>query len=302
MSYKYIIFVPGKNPKPPAKQHRDLLWQTLKEGLHRINDNNFKNLNLNKSNFKLIAWNHIFYNESKNIKDETPLINALIKKPGPTEQDILESKSWNYKLNYSFYAAADFFPQVIPFLTGAVKTTVKETRRYFHNEENIAYKIRELLKQELRPMLRNNDKILLIGHSLGSIIAYDSLWELSHLEKSYGKVDFLTIGSPLGMNYVQKQLIGNKHSGKKKYPANIDNWINISASGDLTALDCTFADDFNEMIKLGLVKTITDYNNDIYNYFRDKKGLNSHRSYGYLINPVVGKVITDWWNKQSEYA
>ncbi len=298
MSCKYIIFVPGKNPKPPAKQHRDLLWQTLTEGLRRINGKTYENQNLDKSNFKLIAWNHVFYNKSKNINDETPLINALIKKSGPTEQDILESKTWHYKFNHSFYATVDFFPMVIPLLTGAVKTTAKETKRYFQNKENIACEIRELLKHELRPMLRNKDSVLLIGHSLGSIIAYDSLWELSHLEKSCAKVDFLTIGSPLGMKYVQNQLIGNNHSGKNKYPANINNWINISAHGDLTALDNTFADDFDEMIKLGLIKTITDYHDGIYNYFRDKKGLNCHRSYGYLINTVVSKVIIDWWNKQ----
>jgi len=35
MIIKHIIFVPGKNPKPEAAQHRELLWRTLIEGVRR---------------------------------------------------------------------------------------------------------------------------------------------------------------------------------------------------------------------------------------------------------------------------
>jgi hypothetical protein len=35
--------------------------------------------------------------------------------------------------------------------------------------------------------------------------------------------------------------------------------------------------------------------NDIMNNYRDDKGLNVHKSYGYLANPHVAQVIADWW-------
>ena len=35
MNNRHIIFVPGKNPKPPLEQHRRLLWRTLLEGIRR---------------------------------------------------------------------------------------------------------------------------------------------------------------------------------------------------------------------------------------------------------------------------
>jgi hypothetical protein len=297
MSNKYIIFVPGKNPKPLAESHRDLLWQALIAGLARIDEKAYKDLVNNKKNFKLIAWNYIFYHKNKNIDNDVLAVTELIKKTGPSEQDISESSTWYYKFDQIFYRVIDFFPWTVLLLTGKIRATVKEIQRYFYNKNNIACEVRELLKQELRPMLRNKDSVLLIGHSMGSIIAYDALWELSHLEKLPGKVDFLTIGSPLGMNYVQHNLIGNKYSVKKRYPTNIEQWINISADGDITALDNVFADDFDEMLKLGLVKNISDYCNGVYNYFRDKKGLNCHRSYGYLINSIVSKTIVSWWKK-----
>jgi len=97
------------------------------------------------------------------------------------------------------------------------------------------------------------------------------------------------------MNYVQRRLMGNTATGKNKYPDNIRRWVNISSTGDITALDRVFADDFSTMLELGMVDAIEDHCEGIYNFFRNEEGLNCHRSYGYLVNPAVGKVIADWW-------
>lgn len=35
MTQQHIIFVPGKNPKPAAEQHRNILWRILLEGVKR---------------------------------------------------------------------------------------------------------------------------------------------------------------------------------------------------------------------------------------------------------------------------
>ena len=48
-----------------------------------------------------------------------------------------------------------------------------------------------------------------IGHSLGSVIAYDALWDLSHERASGGPVDlFVTMGSPLATHFVRRRLRG----------------------------------------------------------------------------------------------
>ena len=131
---------------------------------------------------------------------------------------------------------------------------------------------------------------------LGEVIAYDSLWELHHLEDMQHCVDcLLTIGSPLGMNYVQRRLIGQHDKQAPDYPGNVRSWVNISARGDLVALDPTLANDFGKMIEKNLLESITDHRAGIYNHYRDEKGLNVHKSYGYLVNPVVARTITDWW-------
>ena len=295
MQQRHIIFVPGKNPKPEPSQHHALLWRTLIEGVHRAEPQVADNLGQHIDNFKLAAWNYLYYHRRKDINRDLPWIDALINQHAPTENDIQDANSTHRKLNRFLYNVVDYLPFLLKLLPSELRSTAEETNRYFHNKNNIACDVREVLKQELRPMLKNTDSVLLIGHSMGSVIAYDSLWELSHLENLPGKVDFLTIGSPLGMNYVQHRLKGNEYSGNKKYPANIRNWVNISSEGDVTALDRIFSDDFSEMLKLEVVESIEDHCEGIYNFFHNDKGLNCHRSYGYLVNPAVGKVIADWW-------
>ncbi|MBP6058827.1 MAG: hypothetical protein KA524_10525 [Nitrosomonas sp.] len=300
MNQRQIIFIPGKNPKPPAEQHQKLLWRILLEGVRRAEPDIADNMCQHAENFKLIAWNYIYYHKSKDISSELAWIDALVHQHGPTEHDIREANAWHRKLDRVLYSIVDHLPFLLHLTSEALQSTAKEMTRYFQNKDDIACEIRELLKQQLRPLLASGGKVLLIGHSLGSVIAYDTLWELSHLERLSGKIDlFLTIGSPLGMNYVQRRLMGHDRTGKKKYPTNVRHWVNTSSVGDITALDRIFADDFAPMLSLGIIDSIQDHCDGIYNFYRNEEGLNSHRSYGYLVNPAVGQVIADWWQQSA---
>ncbi len=300
MNQRRIIFIPGKNAKPPADQHQKLLWRSLLEGVRRAEPEIVGDFSQYADNFKLIAWNYLYYSEHKDISCEFAWIDALINQHGPTEQDIREASAWHRQLDRLLYTIVDHLPCLLLLAPKPIQSTAQETLRYFDNKQNIAYEIRELVKNALRPMLTDGDKVLLIGHSLGSVIAYDSLWELSHLEHLPGKIDlFLTMGSPLGMNYVQHRLMGYSQTGERRYPANIRRWVNISSIGDLTALDRIFADDFAPMLALGVIDSIVDHCEGIYNFYRNEQGLNCHRSYGYLVNPAVGKIIADWWQQTS---
>ena len=294
MLKKNLIFIPGKNPKPPPRQHRDMLWRTLLEGVKRAQPDIAADLESHGKCFKLIAWNRLYYETEKDGERDLPWIDALINRHGPSEDDIRDAHAWHRKLDRTLYAVADHFPFVIRFLPGPASETVNELRRYFDNDENIAYHIREQLKKVIRPMLDNNESVLVIGHSMGSIIAYDAFWELSHIEHRKDRLDFLSLGSPLGMNFVQHRLQGWNNPGKRKYPSIIRRWINIASVGDVTALDRHFRDDFQAMLQLGLIDSIEDHTDGIYNFYHNEDGLNCHRSYGYLVNPATGNIVADW--------
>ena len=296
---RQIIFVPGKNPKPPELQHLELLWRTLLEGVRRAEPEIADDLKQHKNDFSIFAWNQLFYHESKDITVDLPWIDTLMNKHGPSKEDMQEAQHWHKKLSHFLYALTDYVPYLINVMPDIIRQTALELNRYFQNRHNVASEIREKLKQQLRPLLESDTRILLIGHSLGSVIAYDTLWELSQEDGVAGKVDmFLTLGSPLGLTYVQHRLLGAYNTGALKYPANIKRWENISSVGDITSLNKLFRDDYSKMIELGMIEDIRDHCKGIYNFFRNDKGLNCHRSYGYLVNPAVGKVIADWWNKE----
>lgn len=292
-----IIFVPGKNPKPPSEEHRRQLLRSLRRGVERADPVVAGEIGASPDNFLLIPWNPLYYRCYKPLDEDLPWIDALLKQEGPTREDVREALSWRRRFAWVMVTAADLFPFLIPLLPDpAVKNTIRETHRYFSDDGGIGEQVRELLKAPLRRMLADGDRLLIIAHSMGSVIAYDALWELTHIERNPGRVDlFLTLGSPLGMHFTQKRLRGARERGTQRYPRCIRHWINMVAQGDLTALDPTLRDDFGAMLELGLVESIADMNGGIFNYFRNEEGMNVHRSYGYLVNPRVGEVIAHWW-------
>ena len=295
MATKQIIYVPGKNPKPEAALHRDLLWRTLVEGVRRADRTVANSLQTSEQQFHLASWNYDYYHVYKDITKDIPWIDAVINKHGPTEQDMRDAHSWNIWLSRLVLTVADHIPLLLRILPEEVRSTANEIDRYFNNSDGVARRIRDLLKQTLRPMLEKQEDVLLIAHSLGTVIAYDALWELSQQEGINGKLDFLTLGSPMGMHYIQRRLLGMNGHGEKSYPGLIRRWINFSAEGDVTALNQHLNESFHPMLELGLVESIEDHCHGIYNFFRNDAGLNCHRSYGYLVSPAVGSVIADWW-------
>jgi hypothetical protein len=292
-----IIFVPGKNPKPPARIHRALLLRCLLEGVHRIDPRTAAAIAA-QDIFTLVGWNREFYGYDRPADEDTPWVEQLLRQGLWHEDHERGARPVRYRMARAMYQVGDHLPWLIPLIPDQrVKLSIQETENYFSNHGNLGSRIRELQKQPLREAVRKGDRVLLIGHSMGSIIAYDSLWELDHLEGINPCVDcFLTIGSPLGMNYVQKRLIGMQEGHRRIYPGNIGQWINVAARGDLVALDPSLSDDFRDMVRNHDVDSITDLRDGIYNHFRDNRGLNVHKSYGYLVNPNVARVIADWWN------
>lgn len=296
-----IVFIPGKNPKPPPEEHRRQLLRSLLRGVERADPAVARDIAKEADAFTLIPWNPLYYQSYKPLDEDLPWIDVLLKQSGPTEADLQEAQSFRRRIAWLLYTIADLFHFLIALLPDpAVKSTIRETARYFGNEGGIGEQVRELLKLPLRRMFADGERILIIGHSMGSVIAYDTLWELTHIEKNPGQVDlFLTLGSPLGMRFTQQRLRGVNEKGTQRYPHNIRHWVNIAAQGDLTALDPHLRDDYKSMLELGLAESITDMNGGIFNYFHNELGLNVHRSYGYLVNPRVGEVIARWWKQDA---
>lgn len=296
-----LLFVPGKNPKPKPDDHAQQLLRCLLAGLESADATAAPLLARNPQWFEVLPWNTLFYGTARDIAEELPWIDKLLESGPPTRRDRREAHAWRARLAWMLYSLADRYPFLIPLIANEpIRSTIEETLLYFRNVDGIARRVRALLKERLLAALDSGRPVLLIGHSMGSVIAYDALWEVSHELGDARKISmFLTLGSPLGLRFVQKRLLGSDQKGAARYPANIRRWVNISSMGELTALDREFADDFHEMVELGLLDSIEDHHRGIYNSFRDNLGLNVHRSYGYMVNAATAMVVGNWLREPS---
>lgn len=295
MARPVIIFVPGMKPKPEPDRHREQIWRTMLEGVRRADESVADSMAACGDCLTLADWTWAFYNTYAEIESDLAAIDALVHKSGPSDEDVAEARSWGKRLKRFAYMVGDMLPFLIPHLADErMQVTLKDVRRYLNDVGEIGKRVRRRLEIRLDAAWEEQRPVLLIGHSLGSVIAWDAFWELSRGEARPGRVDlFLTIGSPLGQRFVKRRLKGHDADGLERYPDNIRRWVNIRAIGELTALDRSFRDDYREMLSAGLIEDIEDY--EVLNFFRKDGELNVHSEYGYLVNRTTGGVIADWW-------
>ncbi|WP_017006195.1 esterase/lipase family protein, partial [Enterovibrio norvegicus] len=122
---------------------------------------------------------------------------------------------------------------------------------------NVAQKLlKDLGKYYSQPAFRNsvdkrledilekhrNDEVILISHSMGTIVSYEVLRDLG--KTGYQLDHFITMGSPLGMAAVQGNMLN--HRNQLRTPSCVTNsWANFSDPGDYVCIDTHLADDYS---------------------------------------------------------
>jgi subtilisin family serine protease len=105
---------------------------------------------------------------------------------------------------------------------------------------------RERMEESLKSRLRTGGgPFVIIGHSQGSMIAYDVLCRWDPTRDGDLEVPlFITLGSPLGLTEVKdrmKELTGQKRLG---IPGPVQRWMNFADRWDYVALDQTLSGDY----------------------------------------------------------
>ena len=295
MAHPLVIYIPGLLSKPPPEKHRAALLRCLLAGLRRVDAPVADALAATPGGFDIVPWTYDFYHAHRDIDIDRAAIEAVIEQHKANARDTVEASGWSRRLTRWIYTLGDRLPFLIPHIASErMEVHLRDLRRYERNKNGIADHVRRMLKVPLLAASGGAHPVLLIGHSMGSIIAYDSLWELSHNHGNPVDIDlFLTMGSPLGQRFMQRKINGHDRTGADRYPKNIKRWKNLTAIGDLTAINPWLANDFGEMLELGLVEAIDD--EQILNYFRLDGELNVHSEYGYLANEKTALTIAEWW-------
>ena len=295
--------MPGVRPKPPPEIHRALLRRCVTEGVRRADPEVAAEFAADDELLRPVLWGHLLYDEYRDPTLDQAGIDGLLSDPAPGPDSVREVAGLRHRLHYAAHHAGDSYPRFIHWLaTTNTRINLRDSERYFQDENRLGHQVRVLLAAELQRAWHAGERVLLMAHSFGSVIAWDALWQLTHgtegrpgMPGGPGPVElFLTLGSPLGTRYIRGRLLGAGESGARRFPAGIRRWHNLAARGGLTALGHRFADDFREMQQAGLAETITDQT-DLINPFRSPDGLNVHKCYGYFVNAATGAAIAQWW-------
>lgn len=292
-----IVFVPGLKPKPEPESHRDALFRCLAAGLRKADAQVADAFAATPRAFELVSWTFEFYGEHRDIGRDREDIERLLERDRASAADLAEATSWRRRGLRLMYRLADRFPFLIPRVADeTLDVHLRDLKRYVRNDNDVGEAVRRHLKVSLRMAAASGRPVLLLAHSMGSVIAWDALWQLSRDTHYRGRIGLLmTLGSPLGQRYIQDRLLGCDQAGAARYPTVIDRWVNVAATGELTAIDMRLAADYGEMIDLGLVDSIEDV--EVTNWYRDHGVLNVHAEYGYLANRDTARLVADWWRE-----
>jgi len=221
-----------------------------------------------------------------------PSTNKLMPEEHPIRKKILNIivKQLNkvflnddFSINYSFISdrvIQKFFADLDAYYT---QECVDENKKVCSVKEKLRGRLKEIL------IKYKKDEVLLIGHSMGSIIAYDVL---SLLPPDVRVDTFITIGSPLGLPVMVSKIAAEldiNHTPEKKLTVPLavkTQWYNFSDLEDKVSINYMLGDDFSPN-KNGL--SVIDV--EVFNDYEINKHRNPHKSYGYLRAPEVSNVI-----------
>lgn len=164
----------------------------------------------------------------------------------------------------------------------AVETRAPDLHRYRHHRAP-RNAVRERLREPLRAAHASGRQIMLIAHSMGSIIAYEVLRDAGRALPGLRISHFVTVGSPLGLAAV-KEIV----AGPLRVPECVARWSNFADPRDRVARwDTCLSEDYRAN---GSGVTISDHL-VINGYVGPSGKPNPHKIYGYLRTPEISELI-----------
>ncbi|AWN44463.1 lipase/acyltransferase domain-containing protein [Methylobacterium durans] len=156
---------------------------------------------------------------------------------------------------------------------------------HYQSETGFAQEVRKRLTERIKAA--SGQRLLLVAHSMGSIVAYDVLRMLERNSPSIHIDHFVTLGSPLGLAEV-KLKIAEEH-GSVRVPKNVGQWTNLADRRDVATVAGALAHDYAPHEGTGIrdVAVLNEYR-------RPNGEANHHKSYGYLRTPELSAIAMEF--------
>ncbi len=296
-----IIGIHGLGNKPTKKLLVRWWKRAMKEGLET------NNYSTHIPKFELVYWADILHDKPLRLseKDEdspyflsqkyTRASPGFVSEDHSTRKKVIDFLRNQMKrvflnkdlsLNYSFISDA-----IVNKYFSDLEVYYKEDCTI---ENESVCKAKDLIKNRLTETLLKykNDNIMLISHSMGSIIAFDVLsFETNQIPVN----TFITAGSPLGLPVIINKIATSQESKSVvdnpmiTPPSIYNNWFNYADIMDKIATNYKLADDFAENSHGVIPADFLVVNN-----YESGGKRNPHKSYGYLRTPEFSKVLFDF--------
>lgn len=297
---KIIIVIHGLSNKPEKQLLEKWCRASVREGLRTIDKRG------TPFTLKLVYWADLMHEKPQNPKvtdkkSDTYLDDPYL--PGDPERYATFTSSMmkqnilaklEKKLDKIFFDESSFI-NLENIAAILVRKLFKDLDLYYHHDCPVirfrGILARDAIRMRLAELLRKYHKrdILLIAHSMGTIISYDVLTQTT---PDVSINTLITIGSPLGMPLVLKKILveQGRDINKDRQPVVPENictaWFNFSDLGDPVAINYNLADDFRPNTAGIAPRDITIYNN-----YENDGDRSPHKLYGYLRAPEVANVI-----------
>ncbi len=308
---KIIVGIHGLANKPKKSDLAKYWRQSIAEGLEKNSG-----IAAPKFGLKMVYWADLLYKyrlHDDEFFDFDRLYNRQPYEAGPDKLpayrdglvDVIRAEIFGVA-----GATLDFFKQkfgLSEFADWVLEKTLKDLAFYYSEDREIGDRskpkrkmvlARKVLQDELRNVLLplKGNRVMLIAHSMGSIIAYDVLRDIGQEDPSFEVAQFVTIGSPLDLPHVKAKIIelrtyDRKKSERVRTPTIVtESWTNYADRRDKVALDSHLRDDFGPN-KRGISVTDDLVDNS---YLSPGGEPNYHKSYGYLRTPELSKQIEEF--------
>jgi hypothetical protein len=300
---KIIIGIHGLGNKPPKTILIDWWKKCILDGFNKYN------YPITNFEFELVYWADILHPiplDPAEVNRNNPL---YLKNKYLPEQTLNSNESSGFRIKAKKYFEK-FYGKIVvnevlslkyPSLTDLFfHLNMRDLENYYLPYYIYHNGVRQLAKQAIIERLsetlkkHKGKKILLICHSMGSIITHDAL--IDYLSEF--KIDTLiSIGSPLGQKYVLNKILEeqkNNSINKLKVPENIKrNWYNLSDLDDQVALNHLLAE-----IYVSNSKGVKIIDKLVQNNSKDNGIRNPHSSYGYLRTPEFAEIVHSFLSRK----
>lgn len=298
---KVIIGIHGLANKPSKTTLSDWWEKSLIEGL-KVNCG-IKNPSFN---FTMVYWADLLYkyqlHQDNNFTFDK-LYNHEPYKPAPKGALKQYKESWLDRARKAAQGALGNTADKVRGYLGLdavgdflLKRVLKDLFFYYDPSRRLSGrdgkrgKARLVLQKDLEEAVtaNKNTDIMLIAHSMGSIIAYDVLRNLGRTNLGISVSHFVTIGSPLGLPHVMAKINEErKYDRRVRTPSIVTkSWLNFADRKDPVAFDTHLRDDYQPNSKKVQVK-----DDLVLNDYTIGGKTNHHKSYGYLRTPEMSRHV-----------